>query len=265
MAISAVGVAVMLMVLSYQSLSDYAEYRAGRAPYHLLADAEPVFEPRLVEPLMELPAYSYGCHNKFGYDSAEHNPEDDSITITYFDRTASQQGSRCIWPFFVASTSATGLTHTQTYHVNQTFAYVCGDFDDHTEVYLYQYRGTGLFQGARNFVFVHFQVKIPEHVPCTFPDYLIHTVDIYDTSDFDRLYDLERYEPQANASHNRTTYIDPIRNAVIASYIYIDPLPVDLSGFWSIADLADETSPGGQWVWFTRLTPFCLCVLRLQV
>lgn len=224
LAVSAAGVAVMLIGISYPSLSDYAEYRTGRAPYHPLADAEPLFEPHIVKPLVDRPdVWYYNFRNVFGYDHAVHNPKDDSVTITYVDGA-----SGYTWPQGISDPSATELIHTQTYHVNSTFAYYCYDNDDHTMVYLYQYRGTEPFQGNLSLVFVHFEVKIPERVPCIFPDYLIHTVDVF-AGDLDLPAGLNLYEPQETDSYNRTTYIDPIRHAVIISTIYVDPWPIDLS------------------------------------
>ncbi|RNJ76709.1 MAG: hypothetical protein EB830_03315 [Nitrosopumilus sp. H13] len=230
------------MAVSALAMHD-ARYDAVGAFYAPLSYTDPVFEPRVVEPLVDPPVFPYGCHNTFGYNSAEHNPEDDSITITYFDRTSDQQAGRCIWPFFSPNPSATGLIHTQTYHVNQTFAYACRDFDDHTKVYLYQYKGTSLLQGARSFVFVHFEMKVPERVPCTFPDYLIHTVDVYDARDFDQIYDLDYYVgPPEGADDHYTTYVEPVRYAVPITPLYVDPYPPS----W-----LDEDSTEG---WITDIT-----------
>lgn len=215
-----VGTAVMLAVVGYM-LDEHAKYSVARAHYAPISYTNPSFEPRVIEPLVDPPAIPYAAYNTFGYDSAKHNPGDDSITITYFDRT-----SGCVWPYCGTDPSATGLTHTQTYHVNQTFAYHCRDFDDYTKVLFYQYKGTSLFQEKRSFVFVHFEMDISERVPCTFPDYLIHTVDLYDAGDFDRIYDLDYYVgPPEGADDHYTTYIEPVRYAVPITPLFVDPYP----------------------------------------
>lgn len=194
---------------------------ATRADYVFLAGTEPVYEPRVIEPLVDPPALGYIRPQPFGFVSAQHHPEDDSVTLNYTDHGRSLGG-----------------IYSQTYRVNQTFAYGCGGYFDDTRMYLYQYRGTNTFEERRSLVLVHFEVSIPEDTPCAYPDFLEHTVDIYDAGDFDRLYDLDTYRPADGASYNRTTWIDPIRHAVVITSIYIDPHPLQTPdgehgyGYW---------------------------------
>lgn len=228
LAVSAAGVAVMLMVLSYPSLSDYAEYRIARTPFDSLAEAEPIFEPRIVEPLVDMPGIHLYFYHAFGYVGAEHHPEDDSVTITYNETDAEAGMPWCGHPI-------AGDVHTQTYHVNQTFAYCCGDFEDRTKMLLYQYRGTSMFQGERSLVLAHFEADVPRSVPCTFPDFLVNTVDVYDAGDFDMLYDLDHYRgPPEGKGNHYITHVEPIRHAVVYTPIYIDPKAISSLGdrYW---------------------------------
>lgn len=193
-----------------------------RADYTAIAKADLVLEPRALEPPVDPPEGAYdGYYNTFGYTRAEHNPEDDSVTLTYENLYV---GGLAVWGN--CGNPATGLTHTQTYHVNQTFAYCCQNLGDHTGVDLYQYRGTNLFQGERSFVFVHFEVEVPEQLQCRFPDYLRHTVDLYDADNFDDLYDLHIYD-SPEAAYNYTT-MEHIRYPVITTPIRVATWPASV-------------------------------------
>lgn len=240
--VSAVGVAAMLIAFNYPDLANYAEYRANKELYDAIAEAEPIFEPRVIEPRVDPPdlerVYSaaYGTSgseyihfNRFGYTSAEHNPEDDSVTLTYDYTTSGQLCRTC-------GDGSEGV-YVRTYMPGQTFVYFCSDSWDYTKVLLAQYRGTNMAQEVRRFVFVHFEVRIPEIIPCMFPDYLTHTVDIYDTGDFDRLYDLSTYETLQDGTPDHDVYAEMIRRPLIISPIYVDG--------WVISRLGEDRGLGG--------------------
>lgn len=210
LAVSAVGVAVMLIALNYQGLYNYAEYRANTQFYDAIAEAELVFEPRVIEAPVNPPMIKYPFPYPFEFIRAEHHQEDDSVTLTYAD----PDGIR--------------PEHSQTYQTGQTFVYWCSGDGNNTLMRLYQYRGISMFQGMPSLVLVHFEIDVSENIPCTYPDFLEHTVDIYDASDFDQLYDLRSYKEPDVTSYNYTTYVDPIKHAVIHTPIYVDSLLISV-------------------------------------
>ena len=219
----ALGAAAVLVAANYAHLADYAEYRASRAPYEPIARGELLFEPRVIEPLVNASVKDdHGIYNTLGYTRAVHNPGDDSVTLTF-----ANENRRGLPVWMHCELPPEGGSHTQTYLVNQTFAYCCRDSEEHTDVALYQYRGTSEFRGARSFVFVHFEMDLPGRIPCDFPGYLANTVDIYDAGGFDRLYDIGAYAgPPEGASAGYLEHVEPIRHAVIFSPLYLDPTPL---------------------------------------
>ena len=226
------------------ALAGYAGLQAGPGPYAPLAGAEPAFEPRVIEPLVDPPDIEYPYHDTFGYLRAEHGPSDDSVTITYIDRTAAQAGGRCAWPFCGTDPGATGGTHTMTYLPGQTFAYACADHGDRTRMHMYQYRGTGEFRGARTFTLVRFELEVPRGVPCAFPGYLERTVDVFDGGRLGA-YDLgpRRDPPEGPRAADR----EVIGRAVPVTPLSVDPYTLEWVGqhrgfegwIWGIAHNAD--------------------------
>lgn len=220
---ASVMAALILISVNYQGLSDFAERRVLSGPYLPIAGLEPVFEPLLIEPLADRPRIEYPTFTEMGYSHAEYNPEDGSVTLTYDDTYFGSHGMHLGYPV-----SRSGLVHTQTYQVGQTFAYACAEWDGYTKVGLFQYRGAGSFHGATTLRLVHFELRAPDTVPCEFPEYLKNTVDVYDAGWFDDAYDLEPYGgPPEGATDYETGYVLPVRHMVLTLPFAVDPIPLD--------------------------------------
>ncbi|CAI9832380.1 MAG: hypothetical protein MPI95_03960 [Nitrosopumilus sp.] len=218
---SAVGAALVLAGITYQS-AHHAERQAGGGTYAFIAGIEPLFEPRLQEPLLYPPRLGY-WGDTWGYSAAVHNPADDSVTFWY-------ERERVIRPGGIGYTipKTWELPHdsySQTYGVNQTFAYRCLVRDDARILHMYQYRGTSLFQGNLSLVLVHFELEVPPDTPCEYPDLLRQTVDVYDAGGFDGMYGLGQYREDPHAPYD--PYADPVRHAVLLNKVYVDPFPLD--------------------------------------
>ena len=238
LAAAAALAAAMLVALNYQPLVDYAGYAANRELYDAIAAARPAFEPRVVEPLVDPPDVEHEYHNTFGYTSAVHNPGVDSVTVTYdYPAVPTPHGYDLYGrsgPGLLCETCGDGAagTHVRTYLPGQTFAYSCSSpegstsvrLGNYTEVRLSQYRGTSHDLGVPSFVFVHFEVRIPKILPCMFPHYLEHSVDVYDAGSFDSLYDLGTYADRARGDGRSPA--DLVGNPVMTGPVHIRALPV---------------------------------------
>ncbi|MDA7942197.1 MAG: hypothetical protein MPI95_04780 [Nitrosopumilus sp.] len=207
--VSASAAAMVLVSVGYQPLHDYAEYKAERAPYLPIAGLKPEFEPLLIEPLADRPRIRHPGETEVGYSYAEYHPGDGSVTLTYDDTYYNAHGMH------LGYREPSGQVHNQTYHPGQTFAYACQELDGFNRVGMFQYRGAGSFHGATTLKLVHFDLLVPDTVPCDFPGYLVNTVDIYDAGWFDGSYDLEPYGgPPENATEHEIRYVLPVRHMV---------------------------------------------------
>ena len=239
--LAASAAAAVAVSLAYPDLSEFARDRTERLPYGAIAGAGLAHDPYIIEPLADARGIAPRHPNVFGYDDSVHDPRDDSVTLVYDDRDLPDRHEYRPWNL-CRGESPTGLVHTQTYAVNQTFAYCCYDYErarehgidrDHHTLSMYQYRGTSTFQGERSYVFVRFELDVPRDVPCEFPAYLRHTVDVYDAGWFDSEFDLGGYGgPAAGEGAGRAEYAEPVRHMVLDTPVFVDRIDAGSLGGW---------------------------------
>ncbi|MDA7939405.1 MAG: hypothetical protein MPJ05_07725 [Nitrosopumilus sp.] len=179
--------------------------RADPSAYAPVAGAGIAAGPRVFEPLPDRMGYRPWPHY-YGPAHAEVNGGG-SVTITYTD-----------------GYGRLGAVHEQTYGINQTFAYRCDTYDGTTHMWMYHYLGPGEFQGAQTLSLVQFKIEAPGTVPCTYPDYLEHTVDLYDPGRIGAPRGAGPYSAPDDPAGIRAAYLDPVRHAVVTSPLYRDPL-----------------------------------------
>lgn len=99
----------------------------------------------------------------FPIDSIVHNPKDDTITVTF-------RGG--VNPY---TSQKLDFELVETYSVNESFVFGCGEFEWGTHLSLYGYQDVTVMDDIAYLSLWHDDRTTQEHMPCTYPDVIIHS------------------------------------------------------------------------------------------
>lgn len=79
------------------------------------------------------------------------------------------------------------FSHTQNFHVNQTFAFRCIEHHNYTYLEFYKYVDTRILFDNQYIILWHMIGETHRPMPCNYPEVIIHSIDLVDQDHHERL------------------------------------------------------------------------------